>query len=84
MYTVETETELYNRLVPWGIATRLQCIKSQFVMRLQLTFVVLQSSRKGDRKAELLETSRSNCTLMNMVNELDGLTAQLSEPQTVD
>ena len=53
-------------------------------MRLQLTFVILQSSRKGDRKAELLETLRSNCTLMNMVNELDGLTAQLSEPQTVD
>ena len=21
VYTVETETELYNRLVPWGIAT---------------------------------------------------------------
>ena len=22
MYTEETDTELYNRLVPWGIATR--------------------------------------------------------------
>ena len=22
VYTVETDTELYNRLVPWGIATR--------------------------------------------------------------
>ena len=48
-------------------------------MRLQLTFAVLQSSRKGDRKAEPLETSRNNCTLMDMVNELDDLTAQLSE-----
>ena len=24
VYTVETETELYNRLVPWGIATRVR------------------------------------------------------------
>ena len=24
VYTVETDTELHNRLVPWGIATRLR------------------------------------------------------------
>ena len=45
---------------------------------------LLQISLRGDRNAELLETSRSNCALMNTVNELDGLRAQLSEPQTVD
>ena len=39
---------------------------------------------RGDRNAELLETSRSNCTFMKTVNELDGLRAQLPEPQTVD
>ena len=52
-------------------------------MRLQLLCSTTKLS-ESDRKAELLETSRSNCTLMNMVNELDGLTAQLSEPQIVD
>ena len=31
---------------------------------------LLQISLRGDRNAELLETSRSNCTLMNTVNEL--------------
>ena len=33
----------------------------------------IQSSLKGNRNTELLETSRSNYTLVNMVNELNGL-----------
>jgi len=32
---------------------------------IQLTFAVPQSSRKGDRNTELLETLHSNWTLMN-------------------
>ena len=33
----------------------------------------IQSSLKGDRNTELLETLDSNYTLMNMMNELNGL-----------
>ena len=78
MYTVGTDTELYNRLVPWGIATHLRsiagnkkrtvrtCTKNHFA-------VIVQISLRGDRNAELLETLRSNSILMNTVNELDGL-----------
>ena len=44
-------------------------------------FEVLQSSLKGDKRGTL----GSNCTLVNMVNELDDLMqSELPEPQNVD
>ena len=87
MYTLETD-ELYNRLVPWGIE-RAYVVVAGYKKRTVWTcpknhFAVLQISLRGDRNAELLETSQSNPILMNTMNELDGFRVQLPELQTVD
>ena len=80
MYTLGTDTELYNRLVPWGIRSSREYKKRTVRACTYNHFAVLQISLRGDRNAE---TSRSNSILMNMVNELDGLRAQIHEAQTV-
>ena len=46
MYTVETNTELYNRLVPWGIATRGRSKKSNHAR-------AVPENRETVRKVEL-------------------------------
>ena len=48
-------------------------LRRGFCTSVLFIYAVLQSSLKGDRTAELLETSSSNCTVVNMVNELDNL-----------
>ena len=48
VYTVETKTELYNRLVPWGIATRLR-YKKRTIHHGFTQFSVLERSLKGGR-----------------------------------
>ena len=40
MYTVETETELYNRLVPWGTATHLRSSSVKFSPSVCVAVVV--------------------------------------------
>ena len=39
-FTVETETELYNRLVPWGIATHLRSSSVKFSPSVCVAVVV--------------------------------------------
>ena len=51
MYTVETDTELYNRLVPWGIATH---VRSNGIKRAIRHGYSAREQRNG-REVELRE-----------------------------
>ena len=71
VYTVETETELYNRLVPGGIAT---CVRSSRVWKANSSScacTICSMYQKGLSKVAEMEFLKTLCRKCLLMNELD-------------
>ena len=74
MYTIETETELHNWLVPWGIIATCACSGRVYKANSSSwahMISVLQKELWKVAEVELLETSRSNWTSLTVSSEME-------------